>query len=95
MGCVNVVDCLSQEEYIAQYPQGENESPFMFICKDPIMMTNHFPIKGQHKICEFFFLIYCLIYWHNYVIFFSVKLDEKILNAAQKCLMKEISWLWY
>lgn len=62
MGCVNVVDCLSQEEYITQYPQGENESPFMFICKDPIMMTNHFPIKGQHKICELFFLINCIIY---------------------------------
>ncbi|VVC34702.1 Zinc finger, C2HC5-type,Zinc finger, RING/FYVE/PHD-type,ASCH domain,PUA-like domain [Cinara cedri] len=50
MGCVNVVDCLSQEEYITQYPQGEVESPFIFICKNPIMMTNHFPIKGQHKI---------------------------------------------
>lgn len=54
MGSVNVVDCLSQEEYMAQYPQGENESPFIFICKDPIMMVNHFPIKGQHKICECF-----------------------------------------
>lgn len=51
LGSVNVVDCLSQEEYIEQYPQGENESPFIFICKDPIMMNNHFPIKGQHKIC--------------------------------------------
>lgn len=69
LGCVNVVDCLSQEEYISKYPQGENESPFIFICKDPIMMANHFPIKGQHKI---------------------FKLDEKICNAAQKCLMKEI-----
>lgn len=53
MGCVNVVDCLSQEEYIIQYPQGENESPFIFICKDSIMMNNHFPIKGQHKICKY------------------------------------------
>jgi len=70
MGCVNVVDCLSQEEYMVQFPQGENDSPFMFICKDPIMMANHFPIKGQHKI---------------------FKLDEQILNTAQKCLMKEIS----
>ncbi|KAL5238423.1 hypothetical protein ACI65C_005833 [Semiaphis heraclei] len=70
LGCVNVVDCLSQEEYISKFPQGENESPFIFICQDPIMMANHFPIKGQHKI---------------------FKLDEKILNAAQKCLMKEIS----
>lgn len=70
LGCVNVVDCLSQEEYISKFPQGENESPFMFICEDPIMMSNHFPIKGQHKI---------------------FKLDEKICNAAQKCLMKEIN----
>ncbi|XP_050431923.1 activating signal cointegrator 1 isoform X2 [Adelges cooleyi] len=50
MGCVNVVDCLSQEEYMEQYPQGECESPFVFICKDPVMMANQFPIKGQHKI---------------------------------------------
>jgi len=70
LGSVNVVDCLSQEEYIEQYPQGENESPFIFICKDPIMMKNHFPIKGQHKI---------------------FKLDEKLHNAAQNCLMKDIS----
>ncbi|KAL4121593.1 hypothetical protein QTP88_014078 [Uroleucon formosanum] len=70
LGCVNVVDCLSQEEYISKFPQGENESPFIFICKDPIMMASHFPIKGQHKI---------------------FKLDEKVHNAAQKCLMKEIS----
>lgn len=54
MGCVNVVNCLSQEEYTTQYPQGENESPFILICKDPIMMANHFPIKGQHKICKYF-----------------------------------------
>ncbi|XP_025414221.1 activating signal cointegrator 1 isoform X2 [Sipha flava] len=70
MGCVNIVDCLSHEEYIEQFPQGENDSPFIFICENPIMMSNHFPIKGQHKI---------------------FKLDKKIHNAAQKCLMKEIS----
>ncbi|XP_026812665.1 activating signal cointegrator 1 [Rhopalosiphum maidis] len=70
LGCVNLVDCLSQEEYISKYPQGENESPYIFICEDPILLVNHFPIKGQHKI---------------------FKLDEKICNAAQKCLMKEIS----
>lgn len=63
MGCVNVVDCLSQEEYIEQYPQAENESPFIFICKDPIMMAHHFPIKGQHKICEHF-LMDTIIYQH-------------------------------
>lgn len=52
MGCVNIVDCLSHEEYIEQFPQGENDSPFIFLCENPIMMSNHFPIKGQHKICE-------------------------------------------
>ncbi|XP_025206570.1 activating signal cointegrator 1 [Melanaphis sacchari] len=70
LGCVNLVDCLSQEEYISKYPQGENESPYIFICEDPILLANHFPIKGQHKI---------------------FKLDEKICNAAQKCLIKEKS----
>lgn len=98
MGCVNVIDCLSQEEYIDQYPDGENENPFIFICTDPKMMITHFPIKGQNKICNyihfFFFFKYTLIdlYKQNtisFFFFFTVKLDEKIHNAAQKCLMKE------
>lgn len=93
---MNVTDCLSQEEYREQYPEGENDSPFMFICKDPIMMTNHFPIKGQHKICKYLtqfnleILFYILTHYQYYFYFFLVNLDEKIHYAAQKCLMKEI-----
>lgn len=43
------------------------------------MMANHFPIKGQHS-------KYSIV-----LIFFSIILDEKISNTAQKCLMKGLS----
>lgn len=93
MGCLNVVDCLSQEEYITQYPQGENKSPFVFICEDPIMMKKHFPIIDQQKICNYYLyfkktLTLVILYQQKFFSFFSVKLDKKIHNAAQKCLMK-------
>lgn len=91
LGCVNLTDCLSQEEYISRYPQGENESPFIFICEDPVLLANYFPIKGQHKICKCLTQIRIFFCFYYYYLLFSVKLDEKICNAAQKCLMKEIS----
>ncbi|CAH1397362.1 unnamed protein product [Nezara viridula] len=50
LGCVNVVDCLAQEEYIQQYPDGMSDEPFVFICKDPVKSPVLFPIKGKHKI---------------------------------------------
>lgn len=50
LGCVNVDDCLAQEEYQKRYPGGESDSPFVFICSNPISLRLRFPIKGQHKI---------------------------------------------
>ncbi|XP_049814796.1 activating signal cointegrator 1 [Schistocerca nitens] len=50
LGCVNVVDCLPQEEYRERYPDGESESPFVFICEDPQELPIRFPIQGKHKI---------------------------------------------
>ncbi|GBP27265.1 Activating signal cointegrator 1 [Eumeta japonica] len=50
LGCVNVDDCLPQEEYQKLYPGGESDSPFVFICSNPISLKLRFPIKGQHKI---------------------------------------------
>ncbi|XP_075981685.1 activating signal cointegrator 1 [Anticarsia gemmatalis] len=50
LGCVNVEDCLPQEEYQKKYPGGESDSPYVFICTNPISLRLRFPIKGQHKI---------------------------------------------
>ncbi|XP_061384314.1 activating signal cointegrator 1 [Danaus plexippus] len=50
LGCVTVDDCLSQEEYAKKYPDGESDSPYVFICSNPISLRLRFPIKGQHKI---------------------------------------------
>lgn len=50
LGCVTVTNCLPQEEYRELYPEGESESPFVFICEDPQELPVRFPIKGKHKI---------------------------------------------
>uniref|UniRef100_A0A2H1VUL3 SFRICE_003987 n=1 Tax=Spodoptera frugiperda TaxID=7108 RepID=A0A2H1VUL3_SPOFR len=50
LGCVNVDDCLPQEEYQKKYPGGESDSPYVFICSNPISLRLRFPIKGAHKI---------------------------------------------
>lgn len=52
LGCVKLTDCLPQEEYRKTYPSGESDSPFVFICNDPLELPVRFPIKGEHKICE-------------------------------------------
>ncbi|XP_050164952.1 activating signal cointegrator 1 isoform X2 [Myiozetetes cayanensis] len=52
LGCVDLMDCLSQEQFQEQYPDlsQESGSPFVFICTDPQEMVVKFPIKGKHKI---------------------------------------------
>lgn len=52
LGCVTVTNVLSQEEYKKLYPEGENDSPYVFICEDPYMLPICFPMKGKHKICK-------------------------------------------
>ncbi|KAM3956674.1 activating signal cointegrator 1 [Aphomia sociella] len=50
LGCVSVDDCLPQEEYQKIYPDGESDSPYVFICSNPVSLRLRFPVKGQHKI---------------------------------------------
>ncbi|XP_041362794.1 activating signal cointegrator 1-like [Gigantopelta aegis] len=50
LGCVDVTDCLSQEEYRLQFPDGESVSPYVFICQGPQELIVKFPIQGKHKI---------------------------------------------
>ncbi|XP_021569417.1 activating signal cointegrator 1 isoform X2 [Carlito syrichta] len=52
LGCVDLIDCLSQKQFKEQFPDisQESDSPFVFICKDPQEMVVKFPIKGNPKI---------------------------------------------
>jgi len=55
LGCVDVVDVLSQDDYKHQFgghrqDPMESQSPFVFICENPQELFIKFPIKGQHKI---------------------------------------------
>lgn len=50
LGCVDVTDVLPQEEYRSLYPDGESDSPYVFICENPQEMILKFPMKGKHKI---------------------------------------------
>ncbi|KAM3877415.1 activating signal cointegrator 1 [Diretmus argenteus] len=52
LGCINMTDCLSQEQYREQFPDTceESASPFVFICTNPQELLVKFPMKGKHKI---------------------------------------------
>ncbi|XP_037079115.1 activating signal cointegrator 1-like [Pollicipes pollicipes] len=50
LGRVNVLDCLPQEVYQEQFPDGESDSPYVLICSEPEQLLVKFPMKGQHKI---------------------------------------------
>ena len=51
LGCVRVTDCLSNEEYVAHYPDGEdNDSAYLFLCARPRSLLLPIRVSGQHKI---------------------------------------------
>ncbi|KAM9861417.1 activating signal cointegrator 1 [Aulostomus maculatus] len=52
LGCVNMTECLSQEQFRQQFPDTceESASPFVFICTNPQELLVKFPMKGKHKI---------------------------------------------
>ncbi|CAF0978379.1 unnamed protein product [Brachionus calyciflorus] len=50
LGYVDLVDCLSADTYKQEYPNGESESEFVFICKNPCELIAKLPMSGQHKI---------------------------------------------
>lgn len=52
LGCVTVSDILSQDDYREKYPNGESNSPYVFICEHPLELDVKFPIKGKHKIWD-------------------------------------------
>jgi len=52
VGCVDVTDVLSQEEYRDKFPDGESNSPYVFICENPQELLIKFPMSGKHKLFQ-------------------------------------------
>ncbi|KAL5969710.1 Activating signal cointegrator 1 [Taenia solium] len=50
LGCVNVDDVLPQKEYRLKFPDGESESPYVFVCSDPRELLIKLPMKGRQRI---------------------------------------------
>ena len=51
LGCVDVVDCVSQEEHQKMDgDRSESGSEFVFICENPMELLVKVPVKGKHKI---------------------------------------------
>lgn len=50
LGCVELVECLEQGEYLTKFPNGESGCPYVFICENPQELLVKFPITGKHKI---------------------------------------------
>ncbi|CAH1108679.1 unnamed protein product [Psylliodes chrysocephalus] len=50
LGCVFVEDCLEEEVYRKQFPNGESNSPYVLICSNPTILPIFYPIAGKHKI---------------------------------------------
>ncbi len=56
MGCVDIEDVLSAEDYKKKIPEElqESESEFVFIGKNPRQLVIPFSITGRPYICNFF-----------------------------------------
>lgn len=52
VGSVLVQNCLPREDYEREFPHGESESPYVFVCNGAEALPVRFPVKGEHKICE-------------------------------------------
>lgn len=50
LGKVDVVDCLSQEEYREVFPGGSSEAPYVLICEAPEELEFKIPMVNDHKI---------------------------------------------
>jgi len=53
LGCVQVLDCLPQEEYLEIYPNGEIADPYVLVFDYPQALPFNLPIQSKPKICKF------------------------------------------
>ena len=85
LGCVDVIDCLDRESYEEQYPGGESECEYVFICENPQELMFKLPMRGHQKICKSkrLSLLFYLIWF-----VFKDKLDNQAHQAAKKILLR-------
>lgn len=50
LGYVDLTDCLPADIYKAQFPDGESDSEFVFICDNFRELVTKLPMSGQHKL---------------------------------------------
>jgi hypothetical protein len=50
LGCVDLIDCLPQEEYLQIYPQGEISDPYVWVLANPKALPFRLPIEPKQKI---------------------------------------------
>ncbi|CAG7837828.1 unnamed protein product [Allacma fusca] len=50
LGCVDLIDCLPQEEYLQLYPQGEISDPYVWVLANPKTLPFRLPIQPKSKI---------------------------------------------
>jgi hypothetical protein len=63
LGCVEVVDIISNEKYkqiIEEKDREESDCEFLFVCKNPQRLIVPQQLSGQHKICMCVFCV-CLL----------------------------------
>lgn len=84
LGCVDVENVWSQEEYQKKCKdeEKESESEYVFILKNPRPLIVPFTISGKPKICKSIFLN------HFSSITLLDKLEKSILESAQKGLVE-------
>lgn len=76
LGCVDLVDCLTQEQYLSEFPNGEIEDPYVFICENPQVSSVRYPIRGKPN-------IYKLDEKIHKAAKNSLKMTEKILSESE------------
>ena len=52
LGCVDLLDCIPQEEYLELYPTGEVSDPYVLVLANPQLLRAPIPISGKSKICK-------------------------------------------
>ncbi|XP_065912822.1 activating signal cointegrator 1-like isoform X2 [Dysidea avara] len=50
LGSVEVLDCLSQDEYRVQHPNGESDSPYVLLTDNQLHLTVRLRVSGKHKL---------------------------------------------
>ncbi|OQV21272.1 Activating signal cointegrator 1 [Hypsibius exemplaris] len=51
LGCVDLVDCITQEEYQRRFPGGLlQQYPYIFLFDNPVELERKFPVSGQARI---------------------------------------------